>query len=74
VYDTHCAGERALPEEEADDLHALLQALHLGPAVLYGVSSGARVSLLLAHKHPEVRVNITGCRMRIVRYTGSWMS
>ena len=48
------AGEKALPEEEAEDLHALMAALRWGPALMYGVSSGARVSLLVAHKHPQV--------------------
>ena len=46
------ASERGLPEEEAEDLHLLLQSLRLGPCVCMGSSSGARTSLLLALAHP----------------------
>lgn len=45
-------GERGLPEEEAEDLHALIAALGLGPSVLMGSSSGARTSLILGQLHP----------------------
>jgi pimeloyl-ACP methyl ester carboxylesterase len=37
----------------ADDLHALLQHLDASPAIVGGFSSGCRLSLLLALKHPE---------------------
>ena len=53
------AGELAFddraPEFEiwADDLHALLQHLGASPAIVGGFSSGCRLSLLLALKHPE---------------------
>ena len=53
------AGELALddrrPEFEiwADDLYALMQHLNATPAIVGGFSSGCRMSLLLAFKHPE---------------------
>ncbi len=40
--------------EQAEDLHALLQALEIGPAYVCGCSSGARMSLLLARHDPDV--------------------
>jgi pimeloyl-ACP methyl ester carboxylesterase len=39
--------------EQAEDLLALLRELDAGPAYVAGSSSGARMSLLLAHHHPE---------------------
>jgi pimeloyl-ACP methyl ester carboxylesterase len=39
--------------EQAEDLHALLHALNIGPAYVAGCSSGARMSLLLARHHPD---------------------
>jgi pimeloyl-ACP methyl ester carboxylesterase len=39
--------------EQAEDLLALLRELDTGPACIAGSSSGARMSLLLAHHHPE---------------------
>jgi pimeloyl-ACP methyl ester carboxylesterase len=39
--------------EQAEDLLALLRELDAGPACIAGSSSGARMSLLLAHHHPE---------------------
>jgi pimeloyl-ACP methyl ester carboxylesterase len=39
--------------EQAEDLLALLQSLGTGPAYIAGSSSGARMSLLLAHHHPD---------------------
>jgi pimeloyl-ACP methyl ester carboxylesterase len=39
--------------EQAEDLLALLRELGAGPAYIAGSSSGARMSLLLAHHHPE---------------------
>ncbi|GGX11443.1 alpha/beta hydrolase [Pigmentiphaga litoralis] len=53
------AGEVAFddraPEFEiwADDLYALLQHVDASPAIVGGFSSGCRLSLLLALKHPE---------------------
>lgn len=38
--------------EQAEDLLALLRELGTGPAYIAGSSSGARMSLLLAHHHP----------------------
>jgi pimeloyl-ACP methyl ester carboxylesterase len=37
----------------ADDLHALLQQLGTGPVIAGGGSSGCRLSLLLALRHPQ---------------------
>ena len=39
--------------EQAEDLVALLRELGTGPAYIAGSSSGARMSLLLAHHHPD---------------------
>jgi pimeloyl-ACP methyl ester carboxylesterase len=39
--------------EQAEDLLALLRELGTGPAYIAGSSSGARMSILLAHRHPE---------------------
>lgn len=39
--------------EQAEDLLALLQALGTGPAYIAGCSSGSRLSLLLAIRHPD---------------------
>ncbi len=40
-------------QEQAEDLLALLQALGTGPVYIAGCSSGSRLSLLLALRHPE---------------------
>lgn len=40
-------------EEQAEDLSALLRELRTGPAYIAGSSSGARMSLLLAHRYPD---------------------
>ena len=45
-------GAESLPQEEAEDVHALMSALQLGRCILAGSSSGARTCLLLAHCHP----------------------
>jgi pimeloyl-ACP methyl ester carboxylesterase len=45
-------GEEPLPVEEAEDFHDLLCKLSFSPAILYGCSSGARTSALLAARHP----------------------
>jgi pimeloyl-ACP methyl ester carboxylesterase len=42
----------------ADDLAVLLRELGLGPAILAGVSAGARVSYLAAIRHPEVAAGL----------------
>jgi len=39
--------------EQAEDMHALLQVLGIGPAYIAGCSSGARMSLLLTRHHPD---------------------
>lgn len=41
-------------DEQADDAAALLLALHLPPAVVYGHSLGAVIALNLALRHPEL--------------------
>lgn len=49
------AGWDAAPvEEQADDAAALLRALDLAPAVVYGLSSGAVILTDLVLRHPEV--------------------
>lgn len=40
--------------EQADDAAALLRALNLAPAVIFGTSGGAVILLNLALRHPEV--------------------
>jgi pimeloyl-ACP methyl ester carboxylesterase len=47
------AGTEPLPAEEAEDLHALLQRLEVGPATFYGMSSGSRSNMILAERYPE---------------------
>ncbi|MFI9604574.1 alpha/beta fold hydrolase [Streptomyces sp. NPDC052043] len=42
------------PDEQADDAAALLRALRLAPAHVFGSSSGATITLNLALRHPEV--------------------
>ena len=41
-------------EMQADHLASLLEALDMAPAIVVGGSGGARVSLLVAARHPEV--------------------
>ena len=41
------------PQEQADDAAALLAALDLGPAGVYGSSAGASFALCLTLRHPE---------------------
>ena len=41
------------PEEQADDAAALLEALGLAPAAVFGTSSGAVFALAMAIGHPE---------------------
>ncbi len=41
-------------DEQADDLAALIQALDLAPAVVFGTSDGATILLNLLTRHPEV--------------------
>jgi pimeloyl-ACP methyl ester carboxylesterase len=45
-------------EMQADLLAGLLQALDMAPAVIVGGSGGARVSLLVAARHPEVAAKL----------------
>jgi pimeloyl-ACP methyl ester carboxylesterase len=41
------------PEEQADDAAALLDALGVGPAAVFGTSSGGVFALLLLIRHPD---------------------
>jgi len=41
------------PEEQADDAHALLQALGLTPAAVFGTSSGGTFALCMLVRHPD---------------------
>ncbi len=41
------------PEEQADDAAALLTALGMGPAAVFGTSSGGTFALCLLVRHPE---------------------
>jgi pimeloyl-ACP methyl ester carboxylesterase len=41
------------PDEQADDAAALLGALRLSPAAVFGSSSGANFALALVIRHPE---------------------
>ena len=41
------------PEEHADDLHRLIQALDAGPVDLFASSGGAVNALALVERHPE---------------------
>jgi pimeloyl-ACP methyl ester carboxylesterase len=41
------------PEEQADDAAALLGALGLAPAAVFGTSSGANFALALTIRHPR---------------------
>jgi pimeloyl-ACP methyl ester carboxylesterase len=51
--DVAIEGEGSEYEIWADDLHALLERLDGSPAFIGGASSGCRLSLLLALRHPE---------------------
>jgi pimeloyl-ACP methyl ester carboxylesterase len=44
---------QSTPDEHADDLHRLIQALDAGPVDLFGSSGGAINALALVAKHPE---------------------
>lgn len=46
-------GSDPLSIEEAEDLHVLIDRLGVGPAALYGMSSGARSNMVLAERYPE---------------------
>ncbi|HYB89318.1 MAG TPA: alpha/beta hydrolase [Streptosporangiaceae bacterium] len=41
------------PDEHADDLHRLIEALHAGPVDVFATSGGAVNALALVAKHPE---------------------
>merc|ERR1712150_104437 len=61
----YAAGHATEAELQANDLQLLLERLGLGPAVLVGNSSGGRLSLLVARRHPSsvralVLMNLTG--------------
>ena len=47
------AGSSSEWEIWADDVHALLERLDMSPAYVGGGSSGAALSLLVAHRHPK---------------------
>ncbi len=49
-----CFRGRSESEMQADVLAGLLRELGLAPAVVFGGSGGARVSLLAAARHPDV--------------------
>jgi pimeloyl-ACP methyl ester carboxylesterase len=51
----------------ADTLAALLKNLNLAPALLIGGSAGSRVSLIAAHRHPEVVR-----KLALVWISGGW--
>jgi len=44
----------SVPGEHAEDLHRLIQALHAGPADLFGSSGGAINALALVARHPRL--------------------
>jgi len=44
---------KSTPDEHADDLHRLIQALDVGPVDLFASSGGAVNALALISKHPE---------------------
>ena len=46
-------GAEPLSIEEAEDLHVLIERLGVGPASLYGMSSGARSNVVLAERYPD---------------------
>ena len=52
-------------EQMSDDVAALLQQLHCGPADILGWSDGGIVALLVARRHPEVvrRLAISGANL-----------
>src|SRR4029079_6706063 len=61
IWDRPSCGESELcfrgeseSEMQADVLAGLLRALELTPAVVIDGSGGSRVSLLAAHRHPDV--------------------
>lgn len=46
-------GTEPLSIEEGEDLHVLIERLGVGPAALYGMSSGARSNVVLAERYPD---------------------
>jgi pimeloyl-ACP methyl ester carboxylesterase len=40
-------------QADADDLHAIIEQLELGPGCIAGGSAGAALSLLMAHRYPQ---------------------
>jgi len=64
--------ERFTLEDCADDAAALLHELGTGPAIALGYSLGGPVSMLLAHRHPEVVAGLvqqaTALEWRASRY------
>lgn len=52
--EVHIAGSAGEEEIWADDLAALLKQLNATPAFIGGASSGARLSILVNQRHPEI--------------------
>ena len=62
LSDISIDGEGAEYEIHADDLHALLERLGAVPAIIGGTSSGCRVSIFVALRHPSaVRALLLWC-------------
>ena len=57
--------DRLTFEQMADDVAALLQRLHCGPADVFGWSDGGIIALVLARRHPGVvrRLAISGANL-----------
>jgi pimeloyl-ACP methyl ester carboxylesterase len=60
IYDRRCCGASGIAitgdsenEEWAEDLHELLRKIDASPAYIGGSSSGCRLALILALRHPE---------------------
>ena len=71
-FDAASNSGRSEFEMWADDLHTLLGHLGMGPAIIGGSSSGARLALTMALRHPaDVRalllIRVTGGRFAIDR-------
>lgn len=71
------------PQMQADALAGLLRQLDLGPATLVGGSSGARVAMLAAARHPDVVARLavlwapsgelfTAMRLALSYYGDAW--
>ena len=56
--DIHLSDAESATQADAENLHALLQKLDLGPACIGGASFGCALSLLMAHRYPQDVVSI----------------